>query len=63
VIEKETEEREKKETRNTKDTSCIFEYFWEPHTENELSLINTCLKLRKRKRAERELGELEKQST
>jgi hypothetical protein len=47
VIEKETEEGEKKETRNTKTPAAFFEYFWEPHTENELSLINTCLKLRK----------------
>ena len=63
VIEKETEEGEKKETRNTKTPAAFFEYFLEPHTKNELSLINTCLKLRKRKRTERELGELEKQST
>jgi hypothetical protein len=35
----------------------------EPHTENELPLTNTGLKLRKQKRTERELGELEKQST
>jgi len=41
-------------------------YFWvflKPHTENEPPLTNTGLKLRKQKRTERELGELEKQST
>jgi hypothetical protein len=34
-----------------------------PHTENEPPLTNTGLKLPKQKRTERELGELEKQST
>ena len=38
-------------------------FFLEPHTENELPLTNTGLKLRKQKQTERELGEFEKQST
>jgi len=54
-----------REERNPKhkDTSYIFWVFLEPHTENELPLTNTGLKLRKQKWTERELGELEKQST
>jgi hypothetical protein len=61
VIKKQRRERRKKP--ETQRYQLHFLVFLEPHTENELPLTNTGLKLRKQKRTERELGELEKQST